>query len=120
MKTETYTASLDSFTKTMTWFVIIILGGVGFRSVSELAKGGGNLNIIAVHAGILFLMAAILLGAYVFSPQAYVLHADELVIKRPALDKRIKLNDLTAVRVLEDADMSWTIRTFGVGGLFGH
>ena len=120
MKTETYTASLDSFTKTMTWFVIIILAFVGGKSVSELTNAAGNFNIIAVHSGILFLLAAILLGAYAFRPQAYVLQADELVIKRPARDKHIKLNDLTEVRILSEADMSWTIRTFGVGGLFGH
>ena len=48
------------------------------------------------------------------------MQADELIIKRPARDKHIKLADLAEVRMLKEADMSWTIRTFGVGGLFGH
>jgi len=120
MKTETYTASLDSFTKTLTWFVIIILAGVGFRSVAELTKAAGDLNIIAVHGGVILLLVAILLGSYAFGPQGYVLGANELVIKRLALDKHIKLTDLAEVRILNEEDMSWTIRTFGVGGLFGH
>ena len=120
MKLEIYNASLDSYTKTMTWFIIILLAGVGFGNIIELTKAAGNLTALFVQGGTLFLLVLILLGSYLFSPQAYVLQADELIIKRPALDKKIKLNDLAEVSVLKEADMSWTIRTFGVGGLFGH
>jgi len=120
MKTETYTASLDSFTKTMTWFVVILLAGVAIKSVTDIANAAGDLKIIAVQGGVLLLLVSILLGSYLFSPQAYVLQANQLIIKRPALDKRISLADLVEVKILQENDRSWTIRTFGVGGLFGH
>ncbi|PIQ22277.1 MAG: hypothetical protein COW65_04190, partial [Cytophagales bacterium CG18_big_fil_WC_8_21_14_2_50_42_9] len=110
MKTETYTASLDSFTKTMTWFVVILLAGVAIKSVTDIANAAGDLKIIAVQGGVLLLLVSILLGSYLFSPQAYVLQANQLIIKRPALDKRISLADLVEVKILQENDMSWTIR----------
>jgi hypothetical protein len=120
MKTEIYTASLDSFTKTLTWFIFILFAGLSIRSVLGIIHAAGNVSAILVQTGVLLLLAAILLVSYAFSPQGYVLQGDELIIKRPARDKHLKLNDVLEVRMLTEADMSWTIRTFGVGGLFGH
>jgi len=120
MKTEMYTVSLDSFTKIMTWFVFILFAGISFRSLFGIINAAGNVTAIFVQTGVLLLLAAILLGSYAFSLQGYVLQADELIIKRPARDKHLKLNELAEVKILTEADMSWTIRTFGVGGLFRY
>ena len=95
-------------------------GRVGFGSIIELTKAAANLTTLFVQGGVLLLLIVILLGSYLFSPRAYILQADELIIKRPARYKKIKLNDLAEVRMLKEADMSWTIRTFGVGGIFGR
>ena len=68
MKPEIYNASLDSFTKTMTWFIIILLASTGFRSIIGFTKAAGNLTVLFVQGGTLFLLVVILLGAYLFSP----------------------------------------------------
>lgn len=71
------------------------------------------------------LLPAIILFAtdlvcYFLHPTAYGLNKDELIIKRPLKPAVIKRNDMEEIMFLTDEQLRWTIRSFGVGGLFGY
>jgi hypothetical protein len=55
-----------------------------------------------------------------FAPQFYILDPVELIIYRPYKDVIIKLKDIQEIRIIDDSDLGRTIRTAGVGGLFGY
>ena len=57
---------------------------------------------------------------YLLHPIAYELNKDELIIKRPFKQVVIKRNDIADIQFLTDEQLKWTIRSFGVGGLFGY
>lgn len=71
------------------------------------------------------LLPAIILFAtdlicYFLHPTAYELNKDELIIQRPFKQVVIKRNDIADIQFLTDEQLKWTIRSFGVGGLFGY
>lgn len=57
---------------------------------------------------------------YLLHPTAYELNKYELIIKRPFKQVVIKRNDIADIQFLTDEQLKWTIRSFGVGGLFGY
>ena len=57
---------------------------------------------------------------YLLHPTAYELNKYELIIKRPFKQVVIKRNDIADIKFLTDEQLKWTIRSFGVGGLFGY
>lgn len=71
------------------------------------------------------LLPAIILFAtdlvcYFLHTTAYELNKDELIIKRPFKPVVIKRKDIEDIQFLTDEQLKWTIRSFGVGGLFGY
>ena len=54
------------------------------------------------------------------SNDTFNLNKDELIIKRPLKPAVIKRNDMEEIMFLTDEQLRWTIRSFGVGGLFGY
>ena len=115
-----YKASLDTFAKGLTIGVFILLIAIGQKSVRALLVAEGDTTTILIHAGTLLLFVAILLGSWLYSPQSYTLDSNELIINRPIGKVKIKLGDIKQVRTLSDDETRGTIRTFGVGGLFGY
>ena len=112
---------MDTLAKIMTLGVVILLVAIGQSSVRTLLKFNDlDFAIILIHSGILLLFVAILLGSYLYSPQKYKIQEGQLMIKRPIGHKAINLTDITEIRKIKKGEMSGTIRTFGVGGLFGY
>ncbi len=60
------------------------------------------------------------LVCYFLHPTGYELNKDELIIKRPFKPVVIKRNDIEDFVLLTDEQLKWTIRSLGVGGLFGY
>ncbi len=58
--------------------------------------------------------------SFLYHPKDYKVTRVELIIKRQCADVHIRMRDILDCRALTDADMNGTIRTFGVGGLFGY
>jgi hypothetical protein len=58
--------------------------------------------------------------AFAFRPIYYNLTADKLTIHRLFTDVKIDRNQIKSVELLDKEKISWSIRTFGVGGLFGY
>lgn len=58
--------------------------------------------------------------SYAFRPTGYSVTAEELVVHRPIGKVRIKRSDIQSAEAVDPAEVSGSIRTFGVGGLFGY
>lgn len=91
-------------------FAVIIAGQYAF------IKNEGNAAPIYTTVGLLLIYFL----AFAFSPIAYVITADEIIIRRPLKDVRIKRIAIDHVEMVDKKAMIGAIRTFGVGGLFGY
>lgn len=75
-------------------------------------------KIIAVMVS--SLLVIVYAGAFLYRPLSYVVNDQELVVNRPINNIRIPLHDITSVEVVNRQQLHQSIRTFGVGGLFGY
>ena len=111
----TFGTSLDRLAKGITIGVAvlfsIIIGGQLIPAYSIDPIGSGFLVL---------LVTAIYLGCFLFRPISYKLTGEWLIIHRLLNDIIINRNDIVNVREITHDDMRLTIRTFGVGGLFGY
>jgi hypothetical protein len=99
-----YKASLDKTAILITSLVTLIFGAlIVFNFSLPLA---------------LFLILIYLI-CLLLKPLSYEITQDELIIRRLIKSIRINRNDIKSLELIEKATLSGTIRTFGVGGLFG-
>lgn len=61
-----------------------------------------------------------LVGSWGFAPSGYIVDGQTLTVKRPLGDEVIQRAEITAARMLEEADSEGMSRTGGNGGLFGY
>lgn len=61
-----------------------------------------------------------LLVPYYFHPIAYVIEAEQILIRRPFDQVVILKNEIAEIRMVDRKEMKGTIRSFGVGGLYGY
>ena len=115
-----YTVSLDGYAKGVTAAVIIMSAGLGLWSIRGLLRGKGDRLTMLLHGFVIVVLAATLLVSYSYHPQKYELGNFDLVIDRPAGNIVIPVKDILEIRKVTDAEMEGTVRTFGVGGLFGY
>jgi hypothetical protein len=112
----TYKTSLDNLTKSITIAVTLLFGSI---IVSQFFLMRAELPIFVPIIVTLFLLL-VYIGTYVFSPQGYTLNVDGLTIHRYYSDVHIPMENIKSVEIIAKESMKWTIRTFGVGGLFGY
>lgn len=115
-----YKTSLDTLAKIITIGIVILFIVIGHQSVKSLLVAKGDSSILLIHAGVLLLLVAIILGSWLYAPQSYTIDKTDLTINRPIGKVKISLADISQVRSVSDTEMRGTIRTFGVGGLFGY
>src|SRR5258708_2546352 len=115
-----YKASLDTLAKVITLCVFVVLALIGRMSVKALFVAGGDTVLVLFHSGIILLFILIIAFSYLFSTQSYAVENGNLIIKRPIGDRIISINDVVEIHPVEKGEMTGTIRTFGVGGLFGY
>ena len=85
---------------------------------------GGQFSLIkdAGHANPFYTTVACLIFyfiAFAFRPIRYVITNDEIIIIRPFVNAYIKRSDIVNVECLDRNKIKSSIRTFGIGGLFG-
>lgn len=85
----------------------------------------GLIGIFIADSAIVTLAVAILLFtvfviAYLFSPLSYRVTNDQLIIQRLAGNINISKSSITEVRMIQKKEVDGSLRTFGVGGLFGY
>jgi hypothetical protein len=99
-----YKASLDKTAILITSLVTLIFGALIVFNFSLP---------LAIFLILIYLICMLL------KPLSYEITQDELIIRRLIKSVRINRNDIKSLELIEKATLSGTIRTFGVGGLFG-
>jgi hypothetical protein len=99
-----YKASLDKTALLITSLVTLMFGAlIVFNFILPLA----------IFLIIIYLICLAL------KPLSYEITKDELIIRRLIKNVRMNRADIKSLELIEKATLSGTIRTFGVGGLFG-
>ncbi len=115
MNEKIFSVSMDSFAKNITSIlplIILVLVLIPLNSKNEIDIIESILPLALVFLVYLF--------CFLYRPIDYRTTDNKLIInrliKKVILDKSEVLN----VELLTNEDLKWTIRTFGVGGLFGY
>ena len=99
-----YKASLDKTAIIITILVSLLFGAlVVFDFILPLA----------------ILLIIIYLICFYLKPLRYEINEDEIIIRRLVKSVRISRSDIESLQLLDRSELKGTVRTFGVGGLFG-
>ena len=99
-----YKASLDKTAIIITNLVTLLFGAlIVFNFILPLA----------------ILLLVIYLICMLLKPLGYEITEDELIIRRLIKSVRISRSDIESLELKDKSDLKGTVRTFGVGGLFG-
>lgn len=99
-----YKASLDKTAIIITILVSLLFGAlVVFDFILPLA----------------ILLIMIYLICLNLKPFRYEINENEIIIRRLIKSVRISRSDIESLKLLDESELRGTIRTFGVGGLFG-
>jgi Bacterial PH domain len=109
----TYKASLDTVAKIVTCSIVLLFVGTFF---AFLFTAGIENKIISPIVGISFTLILVL--TYFFAPTKYTITKDVLIIHRPVYN--IEIPKIEIKTALLNTSKAISIRTFGVGGLFGY
>ncbi len=115
MNSTVYKTSFDTLTKIITAAITVLFALLIVLHITLLKDVGKFAPVLTV-----VLLVSIYLIAYLFHPVSYELTADKLIIKRPVSSLVIPRNTIKSTEQLSDGSLTGSIRTFGVGGLFGY
>ncbi len=111
----TYKASLDNLAKIVT-AICTILFSIIMAFMIWQSKGNLDLSYIAIIVLLLFTYII----SYSFSPKNYSITDENIIINRLFSNKEIRISSIHKVQELNNNELFCSIRTFGVGGLFGY
>ena len=111
----TYKTSLDNLAKIVTIITTIIFATIIIAQFSLLRDEGNSVPISTI-----ILLGLIYFGTFSFRPINYKLTVDELIIHRPLSDVKILRDEIKSVEQIDKSKLSWAVRIFGIGGLFGY
>lgn len=109
-------ASLDKTSKLITVAICVLFGILSIRQVSMILNNDATLQSI----GVLAVLLSIVFFSFLFRTTAYSLSSEELVIHRPVKNVSVAISNIKFVQPVAPENLKGTIRTFGVGGLFGY
>ena len=110
-----FKTSLDKLAKVVTAVITILFTAILVLQLIFIQDFGNASSVITV----ITLLISYLI-AFMFRPISYSILDELLVIHRPLLDIKIELNEIENVEMLDSQELKGTIRTFGVGGLWGY
>ncbi len=116
METIKFKASYDTLTKIISFGLLIIFIIIGQYPARNIISGIYNYSDF-IPLGIL---SFIVIVTYIFSPQKCILTNESLIIKMLLFSKKIKLSDISEIKILDNNEIKGSIRTFASGGLFGY
>src|ERR1019366_6329610 len=111
----TYKTSFDNSAKAITIGVTILFAFIIVGQYSLIKDAGRAVPIYATVALLLIYFIA-----FAFRPINYSITNVKLIIHRLFMDARIDRSQIKSVQLLGKEKPGWSIRTFGVGGLFGY
>lgn len=112
----TYTASLDKMAKIVTIGVSLLFAVISIHLMQSILAGEKRIAAVCIILALLL----IYLFVYAFRPVNYQLTDSHLIIHRMLNDVKIERSEIHSLQLLDRKKLKWTIRTFGVGGLFGY
>lgn len=110
-----YKASLDRTAIAITAGVTILFAVLITGQYSVIKDQGRAAPIFTTVACVLVYGLS-----YAFRPAGYIVSGEELIIRRPIGSVHVKRSEIQSVEVVERGRIGGSIRTFGVGGLFGY
>jgi hypothetical protein len=110
-----YKTSLGNWTKAITIAVTILFAFIIIKQFSFITNEGRPDPIYTT-----VLLLAIYFIAIVFRPIYYKITNDKLIIHRLIADVRIDRQNIKSIELIDRQDIGWSLRIFGVGGLFGY
>ena len=106
---------MDNLAKGVTAAISVLFAVI---IVAQLFLYRSGSPITAIITTILILIIYVV--SYLFRPTGYELTDENFIIHRAIKDVVIKKASIREVILPSSEQMRWTIRTFGVGGLFGY
>lgn len=110
-----FKTSLDKLAKVVTAVTTILFIAIIVLQLIFIQDFGNTSSIFTITT----LLISYLI-AFIFRPISYLILDELLVIYRPLFDIKIALNEIKNVEMLDSQELKGTIRTFGVGGLWGY
>jgi len=111
----TYKTSLDKAAIAVTVGVTILFAIIIGGQYSIIKDAGRAIPIYTTTACLLIYFLA-----FAFRPINYVVTKEEIIVRRPILNVHIKRTDVRSAELIERNKITGSIRTFGVGGMFGY
>ena len=96
-------------------FVMIAILMLFFPKLISIDNQG--INELFFISPILIIVSII---CFILKPSHYILEEDAIIIHRMFNDIKILHSDIIKVELVPAEKLKWSIRTFGVGGLFGY
>jgi hypothetical protein len=115
MNEKIFSASMDRFAKNITSIlplIILVLVLIPLNSKNE--------NDIIESIIPLTIVFLVYLFCFLYRPIDYRITANKLIINRLIKKVILDKSEILNVVLLTNEDLKWTIRTYGVGGLFGY
>ncbi len=111
----TYKTSLDNLAKGITISITVLFAVIIIGQYSIIKDVGRAVPIYTTVALILIYFIA-----FAFRPINYNLANGKLTIHRLLLDVNIDRVNIKSVELIDKDKIGWSLRTFGIGGLFGY
>ncbi|UYW02268.1 PH domain-containing protein [Flavobacterium agricola] len=115
-----YKASSDTMVKTITIGCFILFAAIGGPILYKAIANASSFKAILPALGTSLLMFAILFICWLYAPYCYEITSTDFIIRRRIGAIKIKKDAIQSVQMLTKNEISGSIRTFGVGGLFGY
>lgn len=109
-----YKTSLGTWTKIVTIVVTVLFAFIIIEQYS-IIKDAGKANPIFTSVTLITVYAI----ALAFRPIYYKITNDKLIVHRIFSDVKIDRQNIKSISIIDKDKISWSLRTFGMGGLFG-
>ena len=110
-----YKASLDNLSKVVTIGVTILFATIIIGQYSLIKDEGKAIPIYTTVALLLIYFIV-----FAFRPINYSITTENIIIHRLWKDVTISRTLIKSVELIDKEKLRWSLRTFGVGGLFGY
>lgn len=110
-----FNASLDKLAKLVTLIISLMFASIIIGQLVLIIDSVQSTSFFSI-----LILVLIYLFVFLYRPLYYRTTDNLLVIHRPISNIKINLKDIKSVEILDKERLKGTMRTFGVGGLFGY
>ena len=110
-----FKTSLDKMSMVTTTATTLLIIYICFTQVVQAPQ---TTPVVALTLGVV--LPATYLYCLLMMPLAYSVTQNHIRVRRLLADWELRRDSVSAVRILEHKEMGFTLRLFGVGGLFGY